>query len=451
MLTLKAHQYAITSVAFSPDSRRIVSCSEDGTLKVWDARQAHDLTILRGHTSWINRVSFSPDGELLVTASADRTVRVWKVATGQAVRVLKGPPSGHVAFSADGKQIICRNPPQPEMRWDVASGQPTTEAARLPLFESRRSRDGRLLAVVDNLVVRVHRLPDGKEREPGWRWWIDPDHRWHASQAQESLEAGRWFGARFHLDRLLHERPWEAERHMARAYARARLEQPTGAALNYLQAMLLDPRVRLWPADHAAAGRGEKAAEAGDWRRALAELELAAHQPEAVFATWADLMLLRSIARAKGPRSCREMLDRFESDASLAWPLVYCCLAAPCEEADTARLVKLAERLVAQERLAATLGLHGAVLYRAGRYEESAKTLQESNQLHRRGGAVASWLFLGMAQKQLGHPAEARESLSRVESGLNEQKGSVWQEREYQRLLLEEARRLILTMPRDME
>ena len=62
------------SAAYSPDGTRIVSGSEDKTLKVWDARTGQDLLTLKGHTGSVSSVAYSPDGSQI--ASAARTGRL---------------------------------------------------------------------------------------------------------------------------------------------------------------------------------------------------------------------------------------------------------------------------------------------------------------------------------------------------------------------------------------
>ena len=65
------------SASFSPDGTRVVTASQDGTAKVWDAKTGTEALTLKGHTGWVGSASFSPDGTRIVTAGGDRTARVW--------------------------------------------------------------------------------------------------------------------------------------------------------------------------------------------------------------------------------------------------------------------------------------------------------------------------------------------------------------------------------------
>ena len=83
-------------MAFSPDGKRIVSGSEDKTVKVWDAATGQETLTLKGHTGAVTSVAFSPDGKRIVSGSEDKTVKVWDAATGQETLTLKGHTScGH--------------------------------------------------------------------------------------------------------------------------------------------------------------------------------------------------------------------------------------------------------------------------------------------------------------------------------------------------------------------
>jgi eukaryotic-like serine/threonine-protein kinase len=103
-------------LAWSPDSGRIVSLRLGG-VDVWDARTGeHTLTYL-GHQSNVNAAAWSPDSKFIVSGSDDGTAQVWSSLDGRRILTFGlevpkngGTYTGHgkvysVAWSPDGKHI----------------------------------------------------------------------------------------------------------------------------------------------------------------------------------------------------------------------------------------------------------------------------------------------------------------------------------------------------------
>ena len=77
LLVLRGHEGAAYAAAFSPDGARLVSGSDDNTVRVWDAASGAELLLLRGRKDGVLAAEFSPDGARIVSGSEDGTVRVW--------------------------------------------------------------------------------------------------------------------------------------------------------------------------------------------------------------------------------------------------------------------------------------------------------------------------------------------------------------------------------------
>src|SRR5438067_2150966 len=75
-LVLKGHQAEVTSIAFSPDGKRLATASGDRTVKIWDLETGKEVNTLKGHGNYVNSACFSPDGKLIATGSEDKTVRI---------------------------------------------------------------------------------------------------------------------------------------------------------------------------------------------------------------------------------------------------------------------------------------------------------------------------------------------------------------------------------------
>ena len=84
-----------------------MSRSNDKTVRLWDAVTGAPLQTLKGHSDWVSSVAFSPNSKLVVSRSEDKTVRLWDVATGALLQTLEAYSYrvNSVAFLLDGKVI----------------------------------------------------------------------------------------------------------------------------------------------------------------------------------------------------------------------------------------------------------------------------------------------------------------------------------------------------------
>ena len=179
------HQAKIKDVLFTPDGKRLISVSNDKTIRIWDVQSGepvrtlrgqmgegdegklyagalspdgrwlavggmladnpHDgsairlmdlqgpadapVRLLQGHTNVVLSLAFSPDGGRLLSGSGDNTARLWDVESGKALAVLRGH-TDHiyaVAFSPDGGRLVTGSDDDTLRLW-AAPGRSGTRA-----------------------------------------------------------------------------------------------------------------------------------------------------------------------------------------------------------------------------------------------------------------------------------------------------------------------------------
>ena len=123
--TLEGHIRELNAVAVTPDGRQCVSASNDGTLKVWDLVNGVCLHTLEGHNDWINAVAVTPDGRQCVSASDDRTLKVWDLVNGECLHTLEGHNGriNAVAVTPDGRQCVSATGDGTLKVWDLVNGE----------------------------------------------------------------------------------------------------------------------------------------------------------------------------------------------------------------------------------------------------------------------------------------------------------------------------------------
>jgi WD40 repeat protein len=171
----KGHANIVNTVAFSPDSRKLISGGSDNAAIIWDIDTLQLQHRLAGHIDIIHAVAFTPDGQRAVTGSNDTTLRLWNVSDGGMVAEMKGH-KGKIWNAlgirpSDG--MIASGDHEGEIRlWDGRTGAfiKTLANHKNSVGSVTFTKDGRNLvagtgyqAIGGNRSVRVWEVATGKE------------------------------------------------------------------------------------------------------------------------------------------------------------------------------------------------------------------------------------------------------------------------------------------------
>jgi WD40 repeat protein len=213
--SLKGHSGWVTTIAFSPDGKRLASGSWDQTVKLWEPSTGQQLSTskmkeiqalafsrdgrwlaienssntvtLRDATTgqeiralasdkpleplgsnWVYSIAFSPDGQWLAAGLDDKTVRLWDVNTGRKVRdfTTSRRHITYIAFNPDGRLLATGDDDKTITIWNTVNGKELQKLSghRKPIYSVAFSPNGRLLASASgDKTVRLWDLARGQE------------------------------------------------------------------------------------------------------------------------------------------------------------------------------------------------------------------------------------------------------------------------------------------------
>jgi WD40 repeat protein len=107
---LKGHTGYIWRAYYSPDGKRIASVgANDRTFRIWDPEKTEPLVTGKdAHEDNVVGLAWTPDSKQILTSGRDQVCKLWDAETGKLVKTITGfgDDIEAVAFSKDGKRFL---------------------------------------------------------------------------------------------------------------------------------------------------------------------------------------------------------------------------------------------------------------------------------------------------------------------------------------------------------
>lgn len=125
MVIYKGHIGPVWSISWGPHGHYFVSGGMDKTGRIWMTDRIRQVRLLAGHDDDVEVVAWHPNSAYVFTASCDKTVRMWALNNGNPVRMFTGhtSPITALACSRNGKILASADDSGTILLWDLGPGR----------------------------------------------------------------------------------------------------------------------------------------------------------------------------------------------------------------------------------------------------------------------------------------------------------------------------------------
>lgn len=85
---IAGHKEPVRQVTFSPNDAKWASCSDDGTVKIWDWGEMLEERTLTGHGWDVKTIHWHPEKAILASGSKDNLIKLWDPKSGTNVATM---------------------------------------------------------------------------------------------------------------------------------------------------------------------------------------------------------------------------------------------------------------------------------------------------------------------------------------------------------------------------
>jgi serine/threonine protein kinase/WD40 repeat protein/tetratricopeptide (TPR) repeat protein len=483
------HPDPIKDLAFSPDGTLLLTAHETGSAQLWDLATRKPIgppAVLLGP---ILAVIFTPDGKTCLGVALDGTVRRWPVPapfaesnltrladravlmTGQRMddnQGLESVPAEEwralrTKLVGDGSTALLA--PRPDADWhdtSAADAEQDKDADgaewHLNRLAALRPSDWTIPARRGRVLTAVGRVDEASAAYDTAARLVRSPHDladWLRAAATDDEAARRFEQGLWNLDRAVKLTPEDWTLYASRALLAHQAGKPERVQADF------DEVIRRGADDVGTIIRlAETAGGSGDWKRTAALFTTLAPIPNVP--TQARYYQALASLKAGDPGGYRTACDGITAQmppvgpqlgGGPAYDAAMVFASGPDATADWTKPLAWIDHCLARLRTYEQAhpdrkdglrrewhlfhGTRGALLFRAGRYQEAVQAIGEALP-YANGGVFQNWLFLALAEHRLGHADAAKKAAAKARAVLAGPKpSSVWERAELDLLTAE--------------